>query len=678
MPPEQQNPFITPYPGPRVRADITQTGPDLWANLIQTWAALIQFYLALPSSSTKSPSLRQFLETYVQETSTQDHASLSPLERTLRQGVFEVLVKKDADEERYIVLDSLSYSAVGAMITCYGLTNAKPVKDAINYLYAARGGKTFVNQLADVVIAELSKPNPPPSLAQTLSLVLTSGPGIAKDWATPKWFSALQTVYAAPATPPAVQVQVLNLCYATFCVPPLALLDSNAKIRALSDVVSLATSAPSTQSQLLSALLNYTNFAARVGVPSLAVTLETVKLRIPLVPSPLGSAPKQQKPKRTKDKGKGKTASTRVEHPPEENAEAVSMILDLFPQLSVPAVSALLSDHGGSAEVLTAHLLENPHVLEAYESYVPEVPAASPDAPVSTKVKSDKPKDKGKSKAAVPRSVYNDDDLLKADSSKLIFGKKQAPTLNSLGKAYNDDKTLQATLERIYQADEDEHDDTYDEAEASGQTSTTDDVETAIDVISHRTARKLGKNDPSITAPEPPIALTPEESAAAAKTDAIEQFLWARLKVSPGEFAQSARRTRARLEMRKQTGWADEQIEGWARMLERMPKRKAILEEKYAFKGNVKAVKPTAFRQQNRRDDNEGDEGEEEQQQQQQQTRTKRRPPPSGSSSQTAGGNNPANTKQQQQRKDRNKAKQGNHNRKAGHDKKMARGGAIP
>ena len=40
---------------------------------------------------------------------------------------------------------------------------------------------------------------------------------------------------------------------------------------------------------------------------------------------------------------------------------------------------------------------------------------------------------------------------------------------------------------------------------------------------------------------------------------------------SPGVFGRTAdtRRSKARVELRDQTGWADEQIEGWATMLER-------------------------------------------------------------------------------------------------------------
>ncbi|KDQ58600.1 hypothetical protein JAAARDRAFT_155141 [Jaapia argillacea MUCL 33604] len=47
------------------------------------------------------------------------------------------------------------------------------------------------------------------------------------------------------------------------------------------------------------------------------------------------------------------------------------------------------------------------------------------------------------------------------------------------------------------------------------------------------------------------------------------------------------RRGKGRAELKKQTGWSDEQIEGWKIMLERDPKKKAKLEQKYEFRGNV-------------------------------------------------------------------------------------------
>lgn len=741
-------PYVTGYPSLKVREEIKGTGPELWENLIQTWSVLVQYYLELPATNTISPSMRLFLESYVSEdsnTRSNSNDTLSDGEKTLRQGVFALLTKQDENNDnKYLVLDGLSYKGVWNFVNCFGSSNATAVKKAIVHLYIARGGKAFVNQLIEVVIENLKVSSPPQqgSIAQTLCIVLTAGPGIAKDWVTVKWFSALQQLYLDSTTSSKNGVSgsehqaiLLQVCSASFCVPSLAFLDSNHKIKVLSDVISKATSSPQKHSQLLSALLTHTNFSSLIGVPSLAVSLETAKLRIPAVPSPSGGAHNSSNKKThnqsNDSRNKGKTVAAPAPLEMSDDVEAVSMILDLFPQLSGPAVSALLASHGGSAEVVTSFLLENPDQLESYTSFVPPTPtpAPAPVAPsVSTPASTTNKNAKGKS--AVSRSIYDDDDLstLKADTSRLIFGKKEKLSFKSLGKAYKEgdqDKTLQATLQRIYQADEDEHDDTYDEAEVSHPTSMptlTDetDVSVAKDAVNRtnkrNTNRRVLDDDETEDQQLSQTRNKSEVGGGQSQTDAIEQLLWARYNRSASEFGISARRTRARTELRQQTGWTDEQIEGWARMLERMPKRKALLEDKFMFaprggSNNNNTLKRTAYRKTNETSDDEDNSDEHPDEGQSTGGQQQRRQPSNnnnnkgkansnnnsnannrrkqGSSTSTSNStsnsnsNAPANTNtksqaQIHQRKEKNKARHGNHNRKAGHDKKMERAGAMP
>lgn len=711
-------PYVTGYPTAPVRAEINATGPELWANLVQTWCSMLQYYLALPpltgqaaaknGGQPMSPSMRLFLETYVietaatlQNTSATKNEDGSELEKRLRQAVFALITKQtDDNSKKYVVLDALTYKAVWAFVACYGTANQTEVKQAIAYLYTARGGKTFVNQLTTVALDELASGTADAaSFARTLSVVLLSGPGIAPDWVTLAWADSLQSLYITPGTTASTQRAILQACWASFCVPPLALLDSNARLSVLGNLVSKATSAPAKHGQMLSALLNYTSFAAAVGVPSAAVTLETAKLRIPVVPSPSSSTSTRTTSKSTrsanrsastatstgtstksKGKGKGKSAASANEAIPVPDDTQVSLILDLFPQLNGPAVAKLLAQNGGSAEVATAFLLENPDSLAAFENYVPEAspaPTPAPSQPSSQKKKkAPNPSTTAPAAPSKMRSVYDNDDLstLKLDSSKLIFGKKAPVSMSSLGQAYSNDaagdSSLQATLQRIYQADEDEHDDTYDEAEAAHSTSiqTVSDntADAGVDAVTRRPKLNHVQADTAETSPASEAASSPE--------DATERLLWETYAQSPGEFAQSARRTRARTDLCKATGWSHEQIEGWARMLDRMPKRKAMLSEKYAFRGNANSagLKPsTRYRQPKPEDSDDGEDGPSNNSHQHNHTHTQpqRKANPHAT---------PQTAKQQQQRKDRNKAKQGNHNRKAGHDRKMQRAAPPP
>ncbi|KAK0203542.1 hypothetical protein DFS33DRAFT_1374044 [Desarmillaria ectypa] len=123
----------------------------------------------------------------------------------------------------------------------------------------------------------------------------------------------------------------------------------------------------------------------------------------------------------------------------------------------------------------------------------------------------------------------------------------------------------------------------------------------------------------------------------------------------PKQFDRDAntRRSKGRADLKAQTGWSDEQIEGWRIMLERNPKKDKIL-QKHEFAGN----QPTAGPLQSSRGGGP--------------SRGTGRGRGRGRGRGGGGG-------EQQSRdrawKDKNKASRGNHNRKRGHDKKMARGG---
>ncbi|KAJ6612641.1 hypothetical protein B0H10DRAFT_2177323 [Mycena sp. CBHHK59/15] len=101
------------------------------------------------------------------------------------------------------------------------------------------------------------------------------------------------------------------------------------------------------------------------------------------------------------------------------------------------------------------------------------------------------------------------------------------------------------------------------------------------------------------------------------------------------------RRSKARAELKAQTGWSDEQLEGWKIMLERNPKKDKIL-QKHEFSGNQNQIAD---------------------------------PQVGGGTGRGGGGGGDDATSRERAWKDKSKASRGNHNRKRGHDKKMARAG---
>ncbi|KAM5533798.1 hypothetical protein V8D89_012573 [Ganoderma adspersum] len=127
------------------------------------------------------------------------------------------------------------------------------------------------------------------------------------------------------------------------------------------------------------------------------------------------------------------------------------------------------------------------------------------------------------------------------------------------------------------------------------------------------------------------------------------------------------RRGKARADLKAQTGWGDEQIEGWKIMLERDPKRKEKMLAKHEFTGNKPTLNARVAEASQPASRGGGSHG------------------PRGSGRGRGGGGRGGgggggggggdDTARDRAWKDKNKARRGNHDRKRGHDKKMAKVG---
>ncbi|KAF8484126.1 hypothetical protein F5888DRAFT_1627023 [Russula emetica] len=123
----------------------------------------------------------------------------------------------------------------------------------------------------------------------------------------------------------------------------------------------------------------------------------------------------------------------------------------------------------------------------------------------------------------------------------------------------------------------------------------------------------------------------------------------------------ATRRSKERAALRAQTGWVDEQIEGFRIMLDRDPKMKEKMLARHEFSGNKSLLPGLSLRGQNRG----------------------RGRGPSRGRGATAGpgtggggsGSGDGGDAQNQAWKNKNKARQGNHDRKRGHDRKMGKAG---
>ncbi|KAM7203134.1 putative cue domain containing protein [Naviculisporaceae sp. PSN 640] len=319
----------------------------------------------------------------------------------------------------------------------------------------------------------------------------------------------------------------------------------------------------------------------------------------------------------------------------------ISQIQDLFPDIGSGFASKLLDEYNDNNEQVIAHLLEDslpPHLRDADRSEELAPQAVSRPhhelAPRSTPPpQSDLP---------ARRNVFDDDDFdrLVVNTSNLQLGKRtdiDADTiLADRSKAPNKAAILSALA--AFDSDDDERDDTYD----------ADDVGGTVDVMN------------------------PEADTVIA--EGTEAKLYEAYSATPKLFDRdnAVRRGIERVRLRHETGMTDEAIEGWALMLERNPGQKKRLQARYGdWTGRQTEIASTAWRA--------GiDDGDDDEEEGRGSSRGGRGGGRGRGRGRGGGSGGPPGSELEKRRKEANKASRANHNRREGHAKKMARGGAFP
>jgi hypothetical protein len=255
--------------------------------------------------------------------------------------------------------------------------------------------------------------------------------------------------------------------------------------------------------------------------------------------------------------------------------EKISNVRDLFPQLTLGQAKTLLIEYNDDIEQIINHLLESePIKIVEINDY---------DAIANV--------ERGKQK--------------KSNRSKNIFEFKDKEKVYTVqvGKMEEDSdiddvdpefkkKNLARALSLLYEADEDEPDDTYLDNETVSGNITVDltNEDAGKDILSQSSNIKLDQ-----------------------ELLAIESKLFGIYSSAPDKLSRSDRNSQFRRDLRKETGWTDEQIEGWARMLQKSPKRFRMLEERLIYvngslnKSGKKATKWKA--QKNDKNDDNNDNG---------------------------------------------------------------------
>ncbi|EXJ89969.1 hypothetical protein A1O3_03036 [Capronia epimyces CBS 606.96] len=350
--------------------------------------------------------------------------------------------------------------------------------------------------------------------------------------------------------------------------------------------------------------------------------------------------------KRKVVKGKGKADVHDEIHV--HRASQISQVHDLFPDLSSHYVHRLLDHFDDDTEAVIAALLEPeslpPNLHEPDSSDTPMQDFGGPHhdlAPHPTP-------------PLLPqrKTVYDGDDFdnLRISSDRLHKGRKDIKIdQETTSDEHARRKAAIIAALAAFDSDDDERDDTYDVADVGGT------VDSTIDTDSRPRPESSPLQNPH------------------------EELLYRAWKDNEELFGRDSktRINKVRQDLKRETGMSDEQIEGWAIMLKKDPKRQDQLHRKYsapqAFRGNQAALGATRWQGGTPEESEEGESSAA--------SRTGSGPRRGGRLSargrggSTAGPSGDAATQAARRRKEQGRGRGGtNHGRREGRARKMGRG----
>jgi len=259
----------------------------------------------------------------------------------------------------------------------------------------------------------------------------------------------------------------------------------------------------------------------------------------------------------------------------------ITQIQDLFPDLGSGFVHKLLNEYNDNIEQVTAHLLEDdlpPHLqsLDRTETLPEPQHLPSHDLVPNLAPSTTPPPSSPSFDPYSRRNVYDKDEELTSltlGTSRLHLGRRdQAATADHLLSSRADANAKAAILSALaaFDADDDEHDDTYDIEDVGG---TVDSVGATIDTA--RPGRATEEGDVTIDD----------------MRDKNEEALFSAWRTGPEVFERGSaiRLSQARRALKSETGMTDEAIEGWAIMIKRDPRRLRRLELKFETFGGRSA-----------------------------------------------------------------------------------------
>ena len=360
---------------------------------------------------------------------------------------------------------------------------------------------------------------------------------------------------------------------------------------------------------------------------------------------------------RSKRKQKGEAQATVDGNIHIHQASQVSQIHELFPDLTMDYTLRLLGHYENDVEKATAALLE-PQSLPLFLQNT----SAEDELELGTGETIGRVLRTPNANFQQRRNIFDGDDFdnLRISSSKIHMGRKEKDFVTPQSASeHTKSKAAIFSALATFNADDDERDDTYDVADVGGL------VDDTIDTDERRP--KTRQEDPN------------------------EELLFQAYRSTPQIFAcdSKTRLSQPRQKIKEESGMTDEQIEGFAVMLQRDSVMKSRLEKKYsvasAFSGQQHTLASSRWHASRSDDDDNDDMGEEDSQpdgQQRQQSGGGWRSGQGGGGFRGRGRGgaarptaHDANTQAARRRKEQGRGRGGpNHNRREGRARKIRRG----
>ncbi|KAK9459051.1 uncharacterized protein V1516DRAFT_548873 [Lipomyces oligophaga] len=561
---------IALYPPLAVRRNVSS---DIWIPCLECWCSITNYFIEAASvpDAGLSPSLISFLKSYVSLKRDDDGLTTSPeviideeyneysdpKSRLLRHNVFRLLYRQ------YMHSDSVkNLDMVWGFVRLYGQANQAAIQKLIKHLGFANSLESdlrMTNKLQAFILNRLASGSFNIPELQAVQVLLKDSE-IAISWVTMSlWIPRLRDIVATAGSNSAQLVSPAEAALKLAFVSLVSLASASPQLaaRLINELIQQLPSPTSvTASELIPALVIRTPMIKRLqsistshaeqstsgGLSGLTIMLETIKLRLP--PAVVHQASEIFRNTQNPNSRSFKEKVDRLAHVMAvddisfADFKKIHEIQDLFPDESEERINELLRDMNGSSELVIAYLVEN-----ATQAVI-QVPADQDSA--------DEQMTRDMQTLIIDDQKDEDDDEqrrfdeLDFAPGSIHFGKRDvnADGVLSLPKTDSEKQKIFDVLQLMYDEDDDERDDTYDDIDAAALIFDNPDAGYGDD-------SKSGSS--TIEAPD----------------DQNEKYLWSIYSLNEDSFTTKHRGTKAREDQKRQTGWSDEQIEGWAKMMTR-------------------------------------------------------------------------------------------------------------